>query len=240
MITKLGKEIVEESGTPTLAQVGAAVAAVPAVTASRLPVNAYFLNKLIANARTSDLTDTESGQVVKHMAGNKHFVFNKPLHPAFSSYDPVTRVITADRNSYVMAHELGHATSPVEKNPALGYGFRLFTNGLRRLQFPVLAEAANSAQKAWRRRKGLPEEEDSTSLQTAANVGRLSTGLRLAEEAQASLRGLGAIGKVQGKAGVLKALKVFGPAFGTYASGAAATHTVAPWLGGKIGDWAAG
>ena len=223
----------------TLAGGGAAAIAVPTVhTLATIPAIPY-LSKALGG--TKDLSDAESSELVKRMTkGLKHQIHGEVApHPLFSHYNPATNTVVSNKNSYVFAHELGHASGLLNKH-RLGNMLGVLTHSPATFTLRPFAEAARSAQQAYNRAKGLPEEDDSKALAAASWAARLSSAAQLAEEGQASIRGAYHVGKIQGRSGALRAAKAFLPAFGTYAALAGLTHGVAPYIGKRIGQYMAG
>lgn len=244
MITKLGKEIVENSERQkTVDQslgVGAAAGLLGPIGAeiARGPIH-ILLDSAMSRPRPR-LTEKESESLIKAMLGIRKDIAVVDLPRFFqrgSQFNPATKTVSAPKDSYILAHELGHATGLMGRNRAVGSIGSLLTHGIGGPKIAPIVRSIHSAQKAYNREIGLPESEDSKALDALSTATQIGTAGQLAEEAQASIRGLHAIGKIQGRAGMLQAAKMFAPAFGTYALGAAAYHGVAPWLGGKIGGW---
>ncbi len=213
---------------------GATIGAHTALTAAMLP----HLRKCVSG---NDLTDRESAELVKRMTSGqkvKTRIDHSLADPLTAHYNPMTDTVQAGKNSYTLAHELGHATGPINKN-RLGIKGILFTHAPWLYALRPLAEGARSAQQAYNRAKGISEDKDSKALAAATWGARLSSAGQLAEEAQASLRGMHAIGKIQGRQGVIRAAKSLGPAFGTYAAMAGLSHGLAPYIGKRMGQhWA--
>lgn len=242
MITKLGREIVEtQPPEKTLGQslgVGLAAGALgrTGAMAAIMPAALPLAGKALMSGH--ELTRAESERLIRIMLGNRGDIsVREPVIPIFdpSRFEPRTKTVVAPKDSYVLAHELGHATGLMGKNRILGQLGPLFTHGLGGPLLAPIITSVNSAQKAYNREIGLSRGEDSKALDVLNTAAQIGTAGQLAEEAQASIRGINAIGKIQGRGGMLHAAKVFGPAFGTYALGALASHGIAPWIGGKIG-----
>lgn len=240
MITKLGKEMVQaDTDVPIFAQAGAVLAAMPAARISRRLIQKPLAEFACQEALQPGLTPSEGDRLFKDMVGNRKIIFEEAPSPMTSYYDPKARKVVSSKTSYILAHELGHATGPLGLNSNIGSLLTKTINKLRKPRFTALTEAINSARDAWRRKKGLPEEDGINITQSATNIGRLASALNLVEEAQASLRGIAAINKIKGKAGVVGAAKILGPAFGTYVAPEVGSHVIAPWVGGMIGSFAA-
>lgn len=245
MITKIGKEIISnKSEKKSLGQslgVGAAagILAPGGASAASWLVARPLARKVLGSA-SQDLSPAESTELIRNMLGpnSKVRVFDTPgISHLFipSHFNPVTQTVVAPKESYVLAHELGHASGLLGKNKIVGRIGAYFSHGLGGPALAPLVRSIDSAQKAYNREIGLPESEDSSTLGALSTATRIGTAAQLAEEGQASVRGIRAIGRLQGKAGMLRAAKIFGPAFGTYVAAAAGSHAVAPWLGGIIG-----
>lgn len=243
MITKTGKTILaaqqkqdaENRGTAMAA--GGAAGMLGGLTVAQLgaiPTVLAIKDRLGAK----DMTDAESSRLIKDMSKGR----NIPVDPSFmggldSHYNPATGRIRANKNSHVLAHELGHATSIFGSSKASQIGRGIFTHGLGSKFLAPVSEGIKGARDAYNEKMGItPEEGEGTGLNVATNIGRLSSAGMLAEEGQASLRGLRAIGKIQGKAGVMRALGTFLPAYGTYAGRALGSHVVSPYIGKMIGE----
>lgn len=245
MITKLGKEI-EQKRKKSLSEsmlVGTA-AGIGAPLTSRVaskPIIAPLARKVLLS-RSQDLSPAESNQLIQNMLGTNSKIkvidtSGVPRLLLLSHFNPATQTVVAPKGSYVLAHELGHATGLLGKNKTLGTIGAFFSNGLGGPRLAPFVRGLDSAQKAYNREVGLPESEDSSTLGALSAATQIGTAAQLAEEGQASIRGLKAIGKLQGKAGMLRAAKLLGPAFGTYVAAAVGSHAIAPWVGGKIGKY---
>lgn len=257
MITKTGEEIrdklsIGQQADAALLGIGGmiganALAGIPAISALRKSQPGFTgaeASRLVADMAggkpVRDLTISEAlgfgdKNVRSALKKDKALKFvGAPI--GISAYDPETHIVMGNKNSYITAHELGHATGLMGKNRALGKAMALFSHGPFR-GVPTLApisEAIRGARKGYAEESGKPEQ-DSRMLDAATYVGRASTAAQLAEEAQASIRGLHAIGKIQGRNGVIQAAKLLGPAFGTYLGAAAGSHLLAPYLGKLYG-----
>lgn len=245
MITKIGKEIdrkrkksFEESA---LVGTAAGIAA---------PVSATAISQLVAIplamkvmlSKSQDLTPLEGDQLIKDMVGNRTDInvvdtAGSRLGRLQSHFNPSNKTVMAPKDSYILAHELGHATGLMGKNKTLGNLGAFFSHVLGGPKLAPFVRGIDSAQKAYNREVGLPESEDSKTLGALSTAAQIGTAAQLAEEGQASIRGIRAIGKLQGKAGMIRAAKILGPAFGTYVAAAVGSHAVAPWVGGKIGKY---
>lgn len=246
MITKLGKEIANERhkslGESALVGTAAGIAApVSATAAARLAINP-LIRRVRAASRAQDLTLAEADQLIRDMVGNKSNIAimdtsGSRFMRLMSHFNPMTQTVVAPKDSYILAHELGHATGWLGKGKISGTIGTFFTHGLGGRRLAPLVRGMDSAQKAYNREVGLPESEDSATLGALSTTTQLGTAAQLAEEGQASIRGIRAIGKLQGTPGMLRAAKILGPAYGTYAAAAVGSHVVAPWVGGKIGKY---
>ena len=125
-----------------------------------------------------------------------------------SGYAPDIDTVMATKNSYVLAHELGHASGFLNKYPLPLNITQPLTRGA------MLIRAAQGADAGYNRTVGISkEEEDSKALKGLVLASQIASVLQLAEEGQASLRGLKAIYDLQGANGALRAAKLLGPAY---------------------------
>ena len=200
-----------------------------AVNLAHKVITRPVVSPLLNNIGKKTLTDEESAAIYKELLGDRKI--NIEDYPALMShFDPGSNTVRAPKNSYVFAHELGHASSPF----GAGRIGAFFTHGLGGPILAPLIRSIDSAQKAYNRKKGYDPKDDSTALSVA------STATQLAEEAQASIRGARAIGKVKGSKEMWRAARqVFGPAYGTYVAAALGSHALAPWVGKHIGEYLA-
>lgn len=245
MITKIGKEVerrrkksIRESAlVGTAAGIGAPLTA---TVASQLVGTPLALK--VMTSKSQDFTPAEADQLIQNMVGNKRNINVVDTSGSFigrlrSHFNPATQTVMAPKDSYILAHELGHATGLLGRGKTLGQIGAFFSHGLGGPKFAPIVRGIDSAQKAYNREVGLPESEDSTTLGALSTASQLGTAAQLAEEGQASIRGIRAVGKLQGAAGMLRAAKILGPAYGTYAAAAVGSHALAPWVGGKIGKY---
>lgn len=245
MITKLGKEIERERKKSlgesalvgTAAGIGAPLTATVATQLAAIPLALKAIG-----SRSQELTPAEGKKLIKDMVGVRRNIkvvdiSGSRIARLRSHFNPHTQTVVAPKDSYILAHELGHATGLLGKNKTLGRLGAFFTHGLGGPKWAPLLRGIDSAQKAYNREIGLPESEDSSTLGALSTATQIGTAAQLAEEGQASIRGIRAIGKLQGKAGMIRAAKMLGPAFGTYAAAAVGSHAIAPWVGGRIGKY---
>lgn len=241
MITKLGSGLIESDSQQVSSSfpLGASLAGGVLGTVGAKAVHKILRGPLIRAALKPGphFTDNEGARIINNMLGTRKDIKidyeaakNLPSH-----FSPMKKTVVAPKQSYLLAHELGHATGLFGKNRILGQLGAIATYGIGGPVLAPIITGMGSAHKAYNRELGLSEENDSRTLNTLTAISQAGTAGQLAEEAQASIRGINAIGKIQGRAGMLRAAKVFGPAFGTYALAAAGSHAIAPWLGGLIG-----
>ena len=124
----------------------------------------------------------------------------------------------SDFNDAMLAHELAHSTSPIEKSRFSKVMNKLYALG----QDPRVVALSPVVQQV-----GGKWGNAITAIPTIA---------RLAEEGQANIRGAKALYKVNGKltAGNLAG---FGTSMGSYLGDAAAKHILGPWLSKKQTDF---
>ena len=245
-ITKLGKEILENSGKQnkkksigeSLGVYFKSLLPMAGMGVGQTLLSAPLMVPMVRNSH-NNLTAEESKKLVDLMAKGKDITIEdtgtKWINRIRSHARPDLNYVYAPKDSYVLAHELGHATGPLANKysriPA-SIAYRLGNNamGLRFLE---------SAQKAYNRAKGYAEEDDSKVLSGLSTASKFGTGYQLAEEGQATIRGLNAIKKLQGFGGVGKAVKSLLPAYGTYLLNAGVAHGIAPRLGEMYGKYLA-
>ena len=189
------------------------------------------------------LSEAESASLIKHFARKSKVplrINNIPIRYAGESFSldrPQLgdHIVQAPLKSYVLAHELGHATSPMLK---LHRATRSLSNVL--LGSLLLSYPLTKAYEAYAKARN-PEgyaEKDHKELDALNTAGLTANAVQLGEEAQATLRGAYAIGKISGAAKGLKALASLSPAYGTYLAAFLAAHKLAPaaagWYGKKF------
>lgn len=183
------------------------------------------------------LSDEEAAKIIKHLRPDG--IKLEHMNDLGSHYDAISDTVRSNKNSYILAHELGHA-SGLLRNGRLGAFGALITHGIGHPIFASAVRGAEAANKAYNKAKGIDDGTGTKVLDAAGTGTQIASGLQLAEEAQASLRGLAAIKKVHGMRGALQAAKVLGPAFGTYLGGAIGAHALAPYIGERLGEYMAG
>ena len=229
-ITKLGNKLLNNivaSSAGVLGSLGGAAAQ----RVLNPPLLKAF-DKAVSNQR---FTNEESSQLIKKMLGNRKTNVVSVKEPIQNGYNPLTDTVQAMPNTSALAHELGHATGLLSKNPKVGEIAARFTHNFGG-HGALGARGAEAAVNAYNAAKGLPPNKLLKAQSRASQVATLG---QLAEEAQATIRGAKAVYDLKGKDAAIQTLKDMAPGFGTYAANAVGSHIVAPAIGKRLGTLAA-
>ena len=226
-ITKLGNRLLRSIAEQTAALGGAGAGYLVSKGANKL-LGKGFVKAVQANR----LSPEESERLAKNMLGNKKVSIVQNNDPWKNGYSPAMNIVQAAKQSNVLAHELGHATGLLGKNPVVGQAAAEFTYRLGSGAGGV--RAVEAASRAFREAKGMaPSKADAM----ASKASQLATAAQLAEEAQASIRGVKAIYDLKGKDAAIQAAKDLLPGYGTYVANAVGSHVVAPAVAKRLGKY---
>lgn len=182
---------------------------------------------------TYDLSSYEVERLKKLLGAHKRNIKYEPLFTsdaAASNFNPVNNTVQAPTRSPLLAHEYGHATSPllVGRGKVVGTLGGALSHGIGIKWAPFI--------RGYTAYKNEVEGEKTKGRQVADALSIGGAGLGLAEEGQASFRGYQALKKLRGKEYAnAVAKKIFLPGFASYLGATAIGHLGAPAIGKYLG-----
>ena len=196
----------------------------------------YALKSINNTTKDLALSDNDINDIYKKLKAEKKNVSVKSVNDITSlsrnpHYNPITNTVHI-KNTADAAHELGHATSVLApKNKNLRIFSSMITNGFGHR----LAGRIRGATGFMRGFRG--DDSGTEELDAVDNFSKVTTGLGMFEEGQASVRGYNALRKVKGSEFANRsAKKILIPAYATYVANAAINHFAIPRIGNAFGQ----